>query len=80
MSIKVTGTKHLTTSEHTTHLELPPYQLPPGWNADPNSYALTYKHKQKPGKQFMLTVREHLWDFKFNITFLLRLSHVQIIL
>jgi hypothetical protein len=35
--------------------ELPPHQLPDGWNSNPAAaYALTYKHRLKAGKQFLL--------------------------
>ena len=38
--------------------ELPAHQLPEGWNSNPSACSLMYKHKQKPGKQFMLTVSD----------------------
>eukprot|EP00596_Hydrurales_sp_CCMP1899_P004346 CAMPEP_0119035086 /NCGR_PEP_ID=MMETSP1177-20130426/2057_1 /TAXON_ID=2985 /ORGANISM="Ochromonas sp, Strain CCMP1899" /LENGTH=236 /DNA_ID=CAMNT_0006992987 /DNA_START=134 /DNA_END=840 /DNA_ORIENTATION=+ len=35
--------------------ELQPHQLPEGWNVHAGSYSLTYKHRQKSGKHFVLT-------------------------
>jgi hypothetical protein len=49
----VTSLSHI-----SPHTELPPHQLPEGWNSNPNTYSLMYKHRQRPGKQFMLTVSD----------------------